>query len=328
MLWLFILKRLLWSIPILFVVSLLAFFIIQAPPGDFITALTASLIERGDNLDFIQLEALRERYGLDQPLLIQYWKWIKGVVVGDFGISFEWRAPVGDLIWERMGLSVLLAAATVLFTWAVALPIGIYSAVRKNSLGDYIATSIGFLGLATPSFLLALVLMYVAVVHFGNDVGGLFSAEYRNAAWSLAKVSDLIAHLWIPVIILGTSATASIVRIMRANLLDELPKPYVITARAKGLSEFRLLIKYPVRMALNPIISTIGWIFPQIISGSVIVSFVLALPTAGPLLLQSLKTQDMYLAGSLVLLLSCLSIAGMLLSDIMLAIADPRIRYR
>lgn len=322
-------KRVLWTIPTLFVVSLLAFLIIQAPPGDFVTALTAALLESGDDVDINQLNALRERYGLDQSIWVQYWKWISQVVIaGDFGISFEWRAPVADLVWERMGLSVLLATATVLFTWAIALPIGIYSAVNKYTVGDYVVTAIGFFGLATPNFLLALILMYVAVVHFGTDVSGLFSIEYQNAPWSWAKFVDLLEHLWIPVLILGTSSTASIIRVMRANLLDELYRPYVVTARAKGLSETRLLLRYPVRLALNPFVSTIGWVFPQIISGSVIVSVVLSLPTAGPLFLTALKSQDMYLAGSFVLLLSVLAVIGMLISDILLAIVDPRIRFK
>jgi len=324
----FVLKRLLFSIPLLLVMSLVAFFIIQAPPGDFITAYTASLMESGDQLDYQQLEALRDRYGLDKPVFVQYLKWMGGVIHGDFGLSFQWRTPVSTLIWERMGLSLILSVATVMLTWVIAIPIGIYSSVYKNSIGDYLATFIGFLGLAIPSFLLALILMYLSIVKFGFDVSGLFSMEFRNAPWSLAKFVDLLKHLWVPVIILGVSSTASIIRVMRANLLDELPKLYVVTARAKGLSEFKLLMKYPVRVALNPIVSTIGWLFPQIISGSIIVSFVMGLPTAGPLLLESLKSQDMYLAGSLVLLLGCLSIIGMLLSDILLAITDPRIRYQ
>lgn len=324
----FIIRRILWTIPILFLVSLLAFAIMQAPPGDFVTSLSAALTERGEAVDLAQLEALRERFGLDQPFLVQYWKWISGVLVGDFGVSFEWRQPVVELIGERMGLSVVLALATILFTWAIALPIGIYSAVKKYTIGDYIVTTIGFIGLATPNFLLALVLMYVGVVHLGNDVTGLFSPEFRNAPWSFARFMDLLAHLWIPVVILGTSSSASIIRILRANLLDELPKPYVTTARAKGLSEFKVLITYPVRVALSPFISTIGWMFPQIISGSIIVSIVLSLPTAGPLLLSSLKAQDMYLAGSFVLLLSVLSVLGMLVSDILLALVDPRIRRK
>ena len=324
----YVIKRLIWSIPFLFAVSLVSFALISAPPGDYVTTFAATLAQSGDVVDQARLEALRERFGLNESFLVQYWRWITGVLRGDFGISFEWQQPVADLIWERMGLSVALAAATLLFTWAIAFPIGIYSAVRKYSVGDYLISAIGFIGLSIPNFLLGLVLMYVSVVHFGHDASGLFSEEYQQAPWSWAKMWDLMAHLWVPVIILGTSATASLIRIMRANLLDELHKPYVTTARAKGLSELHLLVKYPVRLALNPFISTIGWAFPQLVSGSVIISYVLSLPTAGPLLLQALLAQDMYLAGAFILLLCCLSVVGMLISDILLAIVDPRIRYR
>lgn len=328
MLFAYIARRVLWAIPFMFAVSLIAFALITAPPGDYLTTFAATLAQSGDVVDEARLDALRERYGFDRPFLVQYFHWIGGVLQGDFGISFEWQQPVGQLIWERMALSVTLALATLMFTWAVALPIGIYSAVRKYSIGDYFFTTIGFIGLATPNFLFALVLMYVAVVYFGADVSGLFSEEYQDAPWSLAKIGDLAAHIWIPVIILGTSATASLVRIMRANLLDELYRPYVTTARAKGLSEFRLIMKYPVRIAINPFISTIGWAFPQLISGAVITAFVLSLPTSGPLMLQALLAQDMYLAGAFILLLCCLSIVGMLVSDILLAVIDPRIRFR
>jgi peptide/nickel transport system permease protein len=324
----YVVRRLFWAVPFLFAVSVVAFAIIQAPPGDYLTTYAATLAASGEIVDHQALEALRERFGLNEPFLVQYWKWISGVLVGDFGLSFEWRQPVSDLIWERMGLSVCLALSTLLFTWAVAFPIGVYSAARKYSIGDYFFTTVGFLGLATPNFLFALVLMYIGVVYFGADVSGLFSDEYETAPWSWAKVGDLLRHLWVPVIILGTSSTASLIRIMRANLLDELNKPYVTTARAKGLSEFRLLIKYPVRIALNPFISTIGWAFPQLISGAVITAFVLSLPTAGPLLLQALLAQDMYLAGAFILLLCCLTVIGMLVSDILLALIDPRVRYR
>jgi peptide/nickel transport system permease protein len=324
----YVVRRLFWSIPFFFAVSLVAFALIEAPPGDYMTTFAATLAQSGDIVDQERLDALRERYGLDQPFIVQYWKWITGVVQGDFGISFEWQQPVSDLIWERMALSVILAAATLLFTWAIAFPIGIYSAVRKYSVGDYIFSALGFIGLSLPNFLLGLVLMYIAVVHFGSDVSGLFSAEYQQAPWSWGKAVDLAQHLVIPVVILGTSATASLIRIMRANLLDELYKPYVTTARAKGLSEWRLLVKYPVRLALNPFVSTIGWAFPQLVSGSVIISYVLSLPTAGPLLLQALLAQDMFLAGAFILLLCGLSIVGMLVSDILLAVIDPRIRYR
>jgi peptide/nickel transport system permease protein len=322
----YIVRRIAWSIPFLFVVSLIAFALIQAPPGDYITTFAATLAASGDQIDQARLDALRERYGLDQPFLVQYWRWISGVLQGDFGVSFEWQQPVSNLIWERMALSVTLALSTLLFTWAVAFPIGIYSAVRKYSIGDYVVTGIGFIGLAMPSFLVALLLMYFAVVWLGADVSGLFSEEYEKAPWSWAKVGDLLAHLWVPVLILGFGSTASLTRIMRANLLDELHKPYVTTARAKGLSELRLLLKYPVRLALNPFVSTLGWAFPQLISGAVITAFVLSLPTSGPLLLQALLAQDMYLAGAFILLLCCLSVVGMLISDILLAMLDPRIR--
>jgi peptide/nickel transport system permease protein len=324
----YIVRRVLWAVPFLFAVSIIAFAIIQAPPGDYLTTYAAQLAASGEIVDHRALEVLRERYGLNEPFLVQYWKWISGVVVGDFGLSFEWRQPVSELIWERMGLSVCLALSTLLFTWAVAFPIGIFSAARQYSIGDYVFTTIGFIGLATPNFLFALVLMYIGVVYFGSDVSGLFSEQYQNAPWSWAKVADLLAHLWVPVIILGTSQTAGLIRVMRANLLDELHRPYVTTARAKGLDELRLLLKYPVRIALNPFVSTIGWAFPQLISGAVITAFVLSLPTAGPLLLQALLAQDMYLAGAFILLLSTLTIVGMLVSDILLALIDPRIRYR
>src|ERR671918_630116 len=324
----YIVRRVLWAVPFLFAVSIIAFAIIQAPPGDYLTTYAAQLAASGEIVDHRALEVLRQRYGLDEPFLVQYWKWISGVVVGDFGLSFEWRQPVSELIWERMGLSFCLALSTILFTWAVAFPIGIFSAARQYSIGDYLFTTIGFIGLATPNFLFALVLMYIGVVYFGADVSGLFSEQYQNAPWSWAKVADLLAHLWVPVIILGTSQTAGLIRVMRANLLDELHRPYVTTARAKGLSELGLLLKYPVRIALNPFVSTIGWAFPQLISGAVITAFVLSLPTAGPLMLQALLAQDMYLAGAFILLLSTLTIVGMLVSDILLALIDPRIRYR
>ena len=323
----YVLKRLLWMIPFLFAVSVVAFVLIQAPPGDYLTTFIAKLGESEEVLDQATIDNLRQRFGLDRPLYVQYFKWVGNLLQGDFGMSFEWRQPVSDLVWERMGLTLLLSMATLLFTWAVAFPIGVYSAVRKYSIGDYVATTLGFIGLATPNFLLALILMYVGVVHFGTDVGGLFSSEYKNAPWSWGKVLDLAAHLWLPVVVLGTSATASLIRIMRANLLDELNMPYVDTARAKGLSEFWLILKYPVRVALNPFVSTIGWVLPNLVSGAVVTAIVLSLPTAGPLMLQALLAQDMYLAGAFVLLLSSLTVIGMLLSDILLVLLDPRVRY-
>ncbi|WP_253913260.1 ABC transporter permease [Pseudoruegeria sp. HB172150] len=323
----YILKRILWMVPFLFAVSIVAFLLIQAPPGDYLTTYIAKLGESNEVLDQASIENLRARFGLDRPLYVQYFKWVANLLQGDFGMSFEWRQPVSDLIWQRMGLTVMLSFSTLLFTWAVAFPIGVYSAVRKYSIGDYVATTLGFIGLATPNFLLALIMMYVGVVYFGSDVGGLFSNEYKNAPWSLAKFWDLLKHLWLPIVVLGTSATASLIRIMRANLLDELNKPYVDTARAKGLSEFWLIMKYPVRVALNPFVSTIGWVLPNLVSGAVVTAIVLSLPTAGPLMLQALLAQDMYLAGAFVLLLSSLTVVGMLLSDILLVLLDPRVKY-
>jgi peptide/nickel transport system permease protein len=324
----YIIRRTLWAVPFMFAASIVAFALITLPPGDYVTTFAQTLSQSGDVVDSVRLEALRERYGLDQPFIIQYFRWIGGVLQGDFGISFEWQQPVSTLIWERLGLSFMLEISTLIFAWSVALPLGIYSAVKKYSVGDYVASVIGFIGLAVPNFLIALVLMYVAVVAFGADVSGLFSPEYRDAPWSWDKFFNLLAHIWIPVIILGTSTVASLMRIMRANLLDELNTPYVTTARAKGLSEFHLIMKYPVRLALNPFVSTIGWAFPQLISGAVITAYVLSLPTSGPLLLQALLAQDMYLAGAFILLLCCFSIIGMLVSDILLALVDPRIRFR
>ncbi|MFZ7089855.1 ABC transporter permease [Primorskyibacter sp. 2E233] len=327
MIWRYILKRILWMVPFLFAVSIVAFLLIQAPPGDYLTTYIAKLGESNEVLDQASVENLRARFGLDKPLYVQYFKWVGNLLQGDFGMSFEWRQPVSELVWERMGLTIMLSFATLLFTWAVAFPIGVYSAVRKYSVGDYIATTIGFIGLATPNFLLALILMYIGVVHFGSDVGGLFSTEFQGEPWSYAKFVDLMKHLWLPVVVLGTGATASLIRIMRANLLDELNKPYVDTARAKGLSEFWLIMKYPVRVALNPFVSTIGWVLPNLVSGAVVTAIVLSLPTAGPLMLQALLSQDMYLAGAFVLLLSSLTVVGMLISDILLVILDPRVRY-
>lgn len=320
-------KRLLWMVPSLFAVSFMAFVLIQLPPGDYVTTYIATLAASNEVVDQQMAADLRARFGLDQPFIVQYGKWIWNILSrGDFGVSFEWQQPVSGLIWERMALTLLLTFATLLLTWAIALPIGVYSAVRQYSAGDYLVTALGFIGLAIPSFLFALVLMYVAVVHFGQDVGGLFSPEYQNAPWSWEKVVNLLQHIWVPVIILAVNGTASLVRIMRANMLDELPKPYVTTARAKGLSEFRLLVKYPCRLAINPFISTIAWLLPNLVSGAAIVAVVMSLPTAGPLLLQSLMSQDMYLAGAFILLLCTLTLVGSLISDLLLAVVDPRIR--
>jgi peptide/nickel transport system permease protein len=323
----FIVKRLFWMLPFLVAISFLSFVLIQLPPGDYVTTYIATLAASNEVVDQNTAADLRNRFGLDQPMVVQYWKWISNIIFhGDFGLSFEWQQPVGDLIWERMALTLLLTLSALIVTWGIALPVGVFSAVKKYSVGDYMVTFLSFLGLAIPSFLLALVLMYVAAVHFGQSVGGLFSEQYLTAPWSVDKVIDLLQHLWIPVIILAVSGTASLIRVMRANMLDELPKAYVTTARAKGLSEFRLLVKYPMRLALNPFISTIAWLLPNLISGSIIVAIVLSLPTAGPLLLQSLMSQDMYLAGAFILLICALTVLGSLISDILLALVDPRIR--
>lgn len=325
----YVLRRLLYMVPTLAAISFVSFVIIQLPPGDFLTSYTAQLASQGANVDRAQLAALEERYGLNDPFLVQYGKWISGILLhGDFGQSFEWGRPVSDLIWDRLGLSVLLSVSTLLFSWAIAFPIGVYSAVRQHSVGDYVFTFLGFLGLATPNFLLALVFMYLSFRWFGESVGGLFSPEFADASWNLGKLLDLLSHLWIPMIIIGTAGTASLIRIMRANLLDELRKAYVVTARAKGLSERRLLVKYPVRMALSPFISTVGWILPTLISGEIMVAIVLSLETTGPLMLRALLSQDMYLAGGFILLLSVLTVIGTLVSDLLLAWWDPRIRYQ
>jgi peptide/nickel transport system permease protein len=323
----FLIKRILYMIPTLIAISIVSFIVIQLPPGDNLDTLMATLASQGEEIRHEAIQALKERYGLDQPVYVQYFKWISGIVTrGDFGESFTWNKPVHELIWDRLLLTLVLSISSLLFVWAVAFPIGIYSAVRQYSIGDYVTTFLGFLGLATPNFLLALVLMYISFKYFNQSVGGLFSPEYVDAAWSWDRALDLFGHLWVPIIIIGLAGTASLIRIMRANLLDELSKPYVVTARAKGLPEWKLLFKYPVRMALNPFISTVGWVLPTLISGEAIISIVLSLPTTGPLLIRALMSQDMYLAGSFLLMLSVLTVFGTLISDLLLAWLDPRIR--
>jgi peptide/nickel transport system permease protein len=309
------------------VISVLSFIIVQLPPGDFATTYVARLTESGNASAELEAAKIRATYGLDQPLPVQYFTWLGRVLHGDFGMSFDWNRPVADVIGDRLVLSVVVSLSAIAFTWLVALPIGVYSAVRKYSVGDFVLTSIGFFGLAVPSFLLALVLMYFGFLFFGVSVGGLFSPQFEHAPWGLAKTWDLAKHLVIPAVVLGTAGTAQLVRIMRANLLDELKKPYVDAARAKGLSERRLVAKYPVRVALNPFASSIGFLFPQVVSGAVVVSVVLSLPTVGPLLLTALQAQDMYLAGAIVLLLGVLTVIGTLVSDIILMWLDPRIRH-
>ncbi|MHB0878985.1 MAG: ABC transporter permease [Anaerolineae bacterium] len=323
----FILRRILILIPVLFAISLVCFLIIELPPGDYLTAYRAQLASRGDTVDADVLAALEKQYGLDRPVYERYVQWVWNVLHGDFGQSFGWGRPVKELIWERLALTVVITFTTLMFTWIVGFFVGIYSATHQYSAGDYLFTGMSFVGVGIPDFLIALVLMWVAYSSFGMDVGGLFSNEYQSAPWSLAKVWDMVKHMWVPLVILGLGGTASMIRIMRANLLDELSRPYVVTARAKGLSERTLLRRYPVRLALNPFVSTAGWSLPGLISGATIVSVVLGLPTAGPILLNALMVQDMYLAATFVLLLSVLTIIGTLISDIALAFLDPRIRY-
>lgn len=320
-------RRLALGLFTVWAVSVLSFIIIQLPEGDFATTRLAELAAAGNSSAVYEAERLRAEYGLDQPMFVQYFSWIGQVVQGDFGMSFDWNRPVADVIGDRLALSMVVSVAAIIFTWAVALPIGVYSAVRRYSVGDYTLTFLGFLGLAIPNFLLALILMYLGFAVFDANVGGLFSPEYENAPWSIAKAWDLLKHLVIPAIVLGTAGTAQLIRIMRANLLDELKKPYVVTARAKGVSERRVVAKYPVRVALNPFASSIGFLFPQVVSGAIVVSIVLSLPTVGPLLLRALQAQDMYLAGAIVLLLGVMTVIGTLISDLVLMWLDPRIRH-
>ncbi len=325
----FILRRMFLMIPTLIVTSIVAFVIIQLPPGDFATTFMAARAAQGDTTSQEMVQNLRSLYGLDQNVVIQYFKWMEGILTrGDFGLAFEWNQPVSSLIWERVALTIALSLASLLITWLIAFPIGIYSAVKQYSIGDYAFTLLGFIGISVPSFLIALIVMYILFKYFGTTIGGLFSMEFQAAPWSWEKILDLIKHIWLPVLILAVGGTAELIRIMRANLLDELRRPYVVTARSKGLPEWKVLLKYPVRLALNPFVSTLGWTLPALVSGSIIISVVLSLPTTGPMLLRSLQSEDMYLAGSIILILSVLTIIGTLLSDILLAWLDPRIRYQ
>lgn len=323
----YIIKRVIHMFFILFVISIISFVLIKLPPGDYLATYISHMQASGVQLDQECIEILRTQYGLDQPTYIQYGKWMWQVLQGNFGWSFYWKQPVNEILLQRLPFTILLSLITLIFIYVVAIPIAIYSAVKQYSIGDYGFTLIGFIGLATPNFLLALVLMYIFYKYFGISIGGLFSREYAHAPWSFAKIIDLINHSWVPIIVVGTAGTASIIRVLRAMLLDELRKPYVQTARAKGVRERTLLFKYPVRVAINPILSTIGWQLPFIISGFIIVSVVMDLPTIGSVLLTSLLAEDMYLAGSIILLLSSLTVIGTLLSDILLCIVDPRIRY-
>ncbi len=319
-------RRILVMIPTLIAISIIIFIIIQLPPGDYLETYINELKSQGEQIDPARIEYLKEIYGLDKPMHEQYLLWVFGLLQGDLGYSFEFELPVSEVVGDRLWLSMVLSTSTIIFTWIVAFPIGIYSAVRQYSTGDYVLTFLGFLGLATPNFLLALVLMYLANVYFGISIGGLMDESYIDQPWSLAKVGSVLEHLIVPVIVIGTSGTAALIRTLRANLLDELQKQYVVTGRAKGLSPRKLLLKYPLRIALNPFVADIGNILPRIISGAVLVSVVMNLPTTGPMLLGALKSQDMYLAGSFLMFLSLLVVIGTFLSDLGLAALDPRIR--
>ncbi len=325
----FMVRRILLGLFTLWVLSIVSFIVITLPPGDFVDDYVANLVGDagfGTPAAAALEESLRIEYGLDKPLVFQYYKWASKAVVGNFGISVEFSRPVWEIVSEKLLMTVIVAGATIVFTWTLAIPIGIYSAVRHRTIEDYTLTFIGFIGLAIPDFLLALALMWIGFFYFDFAIGGLNTREYVTAAWSIGKIVDLLAHLWIPAIVLGTSGTAGLIRIMRANLLDELRKPYVVTARAKGLTELRVVMKYPVRMALNPIVSAIGYLLPFLISGSVIVSVVLSLPTIGPLLLRALLAEDLFMAASIVVILGAMTIIGTLLSDVLLMFVDPRIR--
>jgi len=323
----YILRRFLYMIPTIILISMISFVIIQLPPGDYLTTKIAQLQAEDELVNQDLIEALREEYGLDKPIHIQYGIWIWNLLQGNFGYSWEWQQPVENVIGDRLLLTAIISLMTMVFVYLVSIPIGIISAVRQYSITDYLLTFIGFVGLAVPNFLFALVLLFIGYVVFDTSLSGLFSAEFAYEPWSVAKVLDLFKHIWIPILVIGTSNTAGRIRVMRANLLDELKKQYVLTARAKGLSETKLLLKYPVRMALNPLISSLSGLLPNLVSGAAITSVVLSLPTTGPMLLGALRSQDVYLAGAFILMLSTLTLFSTLVSDILLAWIDPRIRY-
>lgn len=323
----YILRRILYMIPTLVIISMLSFTVIQLPPGDYLTTKMAQLSAQDELVNLDLLEALREEYGLDQPIYVQYGKWVWNMLHGDLGYSWEWQQPVEEVIGERLLLTMVISFSSVFLVYLLAIPFGVFSATHKYSWSDYLITFIAFVGLALPNFLLALLLLFLGYVFFDTSLVGLFSAEFANAPWSWARVLDLLKHLWIPVLVIGTTSTAGRMRIMRGNLLDELNKPYVMTARAKGLSETKLLWKYPVRMALNPLISGLSVLLPHLVSGATITAVVLGLPTTGPMLLGALRSQDVYLAGAFILFLSILTLISTLLSDILLAWVDPRIRF-
>jgi peptide/nickel transport system permease protein len=322
----YIVRRLLLMIPTLFAVTLISFAIIEAPPGDFVDSYVSNLMATQANVDPAEIDAMRARYGLGQPWHVRYLRWMSGILQGDLGRSMEWNQPVSRLIMQRLPWSLTVSLASFLVAYALAIPIGLFSATNKYSLGDYLFTLVGFVGLAIPNFMLALMALWFYFRATGSVAVGLFSQEYQLAPWSFAKFVDLLQHLWLPALIVGTSGTAGLIRVMRANLLDELQKPYVMVARAKGLTEGKVILKYPFRIAMNPVASTIGWTLPALVSGELLTSMVLGLPTVAPLFVGSLLSQDMFLAGSIVLILSTLTVIGTLVSDIVLAWLDPRIR--
>jgi len=322
----YIIRRIFIMIPTLLAISMIVFIIIELPPGDYLESYVAELQAQGENVDLKQIEFLREQYGFSDPPVLRYLNWVAGMLQGDFGFSFEYRLPVSEVVGDRLFLTILVSMATIIFTWIIAFPIGIYSATHQYSWGDYGLTFIGLLGLATPNFLLALILLYFANVYFGTSIGGLMDAQYLDQPWSMAKAMSILEHLWIPVVVIGTSGTAGMIRRLRANLLDELQKQYVITARAKGLPPLRTLVKYPLRAAMNFFIADIGSLLPSIISGAELVAVVMSLPTTGPILIAALQSQDMYLAGSFLMFLATLTVVGVLVSDLLLAWLDPRIR--
>jgi peptide/nickel transport system permease protein len=322
----YLIHRILVMIPTMIAISIIVFVIIQLPPGDYLSTYVAELQSQGESVSEQKIAFLREQYGFDKPMWEQYTMWLFGMLQGDFGYSFEYNLPVSEIVGDRLWLTFIVSVTTIIFTWMVSFPIGVYSATHQYSWGDYGLTFLGFLGLATPNFLLALVLLYLANTWFGTSFGGLMDPEFIDQVWSWGKAVSVMEHLWVPVVVIGTSGTAAMIRRLRANLLDELHKQYVVTGRAKGLSPIRLLLKYPLRVALNPFVADIGNLLPQVISGAAIVSVVLSLPTTGPMLLDALRSQDMYLAGSFLMFLALLTVVGVFLSDLALAMLDPRIR--
>ena len=323
----YIVWRIITMIPTLLIISALVFTIIELPPGDYFESYVAELRAMGETADLQEIEVLKERYGFDQPLYKRYFHWLGGMLVGDFGYSFEYRLPVNEVVGERLWLTILVSVVTIIFTWLIAFPIGIYSATHQYSWGDYGLSFVGMIGIAVPNFILALVMMYFANIWFGTSIGHLMDREYLNQPLSWDKFISILEHLWIPVLIIGTAGTAAMIRRLRANLLDELKKQYVVTARAKGMAPGKLLRKYPLRMALNFFVSDIGSILPAVISGAEVTAIVLSLETTGPMLIKALQSQDMYLAGSFLMFLAALTVIGVLVSDIALAILDPRIRF-